>query len=140
MIDNIYDQVRAKLINLKLKEAPEYFDKDNVPDSLTDRGFCIGPIEFDIGDRLEPRTPQPRILNIGAIFKIFLSIKLPANKWSQRNKDLSTLQESIIRNILSIEVGSNEIDDISYTGSSDPIVEGNILIAEVDFRINYRAN
>ncbi len=137
MIDTIYEEVREKLLGLDLKEAKEYFDFDNVPDSLTDKTFNIAPIPLLPGDFSPPSTELPQILNLKAEFKINLSMNFPADNIINTLKITGTLIEDIIKAILLIPVGSNEKDRIDFAGS-DFQIKQNSLIYDINFDLNYR--
>lgn len=139
MIEKIYEEIKLKLLALKLNEAKEYFDMNNVPDSLSDKGFNINLINFDSGGLSESSTKRfdGKIINLKSLLKINLSYKLTADNVSQKLKDISVMTENIIKTILSIDVGSNEKDKIEFVGSISSLESG-LIITEINFEIDFR--
>ena len=137
MIDKIYEDIREKLLGLSLIEAKEYFDFDNIPESLTDKTFNISPMPLLPGDFLPPSTRLPQLINLKAEFKINLSMDLPADNIINTVKITGTLIEDIIKTILNISVGGNEKDQITFVGS-DFQIKQNSLIYDINFDLNYR--
>jgi len=136
MIDTIYDEIRKKLLALKLKEAKEYFDIDNIPDSLSDNTFVIAPVELDAGNSIKS-AKTTKIIGLTAGFKINLAMRLPANNIITKMKTTLVVVENILKGILSIVVGEDEKDLVAFAGSSFT-VDGDKLIYEIDFNVNYR--
>ncbi len=135
-IDDIYDEISRVLKNLKIKESKEYFDIDNVPDSLADNTFMIKPVDisesaFGVADTRIPLFP------LKGEFKINLSYKLPANNIIAKMKSVLLVVESIIKNVLVITVGQNEKDSIKFN-SANHTIEKSLLIYEISFDVNYR--
>jgi len=142
MIDSIYDEIVQKLEDQNLSKNKEYFDMDNVPDSVVDKSFSIAPINFDEGDFETPqnkRSFQGKIINLKALMKIYIARKIPAKDYNSENKNISSKNEDIIKSVLSIGVGSDEKDQILFAGSSS-VFAGTVLISEIDFNIDYRIN
>ena len=134
--NNIYDDVRNILVGLKLKEAKEYFDLENIPDSLADNSFVISPFELSEGNNIST-SQSVKIIGIIAGIKIYLSFKLPANRIINKMKTSSTIVENVIKGILGITVGEDEKDLFAFAGSN-PLVEGDKLIYEINFNASYR--
>lgn len=142
MVENIINDIKDKLNGLKLKISKEWFDSENVPDSIIDNSYIIAPIVLSPGDLsgAQNRTGfKSRIINLSYSLKIFYSKKIPANNLLQLTIDNGKSVEDIIKSILSIGVGSDEKDSINFVGSV-PSVIGNVLVNEIDFSINYRIN
>jgi len=142
MIDSIYDEIVQKLEDQNLSKNKEYFDMDNVPDSVVDKSFSIAPINFEEGDFETPqnkRSFQGKIINLKALMKIYIARKIPAKDYNSENKNISSKNEDIIKSVLSIGVGSDEKDQILFAGSSS-VFAGTVLISEIDFNIDYRIN
>lgn len=140
MIDTIIEEIRDNLKSIKLKESEEWFDTGNAPDSIIDNCFVIAPVNLEPGDLsgAQNRTGfQDKIINLAYPLKLFYSKKIPANDMIQVQKDSALQVENIIKSILSIEVGSNDKDSISFVGAS-PGPVGNAWVYEIDFNINYR--
>ena len=138
MIDTIYEEIRTVLLGLKIKEAKEYFDIENIPDSLADNSFVIAPIEMDAGNSIKS-AESVKVIGVKAGFKIYLSMLLPVNNIIQKMKSTAVVVENILKGILSIVVGEDEKDLITFAGSSFN-TDGKKLIYEINFEINYRVN
>ncbi len=139
MIEKIYEEIRLKLLALKLNEAKEYFDMNNVPDSLADKGFNINLINFDGGEYTESSTKKfnGKIIQLKSLVKINLSYKLTADNVNQKLKDISIMTENIIKAVLSIDVGIGEKDKIEFVGSVSSLEKG-LIITEINFEISFR--
>ena len=135
-IDVIYEEIRAILLDLKLKEAKEYFDFDNIPDALSDNTFCISPFEFNEGNSIRTSS-QVAIIGTVAGIKINLSMKLPVNNIIQKLKSTLLIITNILKGILAMTMGEDEKDLIIFTGAPYTI-EGDKLIYEISFNLNYR--
>lgn len=135
-IDTIYETIRAIILGLKIVEAKEYFDFDNIPDSLADNSFCISPFEFDNGNSI--KTAQ-QIVIIGSVanIKINLSMQLGADNIIQIMKSAMRKVTDIMKGILGITIGEDEKDLFTFEGASYKI-ENNKLIYEINFNLNYR--
>jgi hypothetical protein len=137
-IDDIYEEIRSVLLGQSLKESKEYFDFDNIPDSLSDKSFIIAPVPLDPGDLATPDDRLP-LWNLNAKFKIFISMKLPGNNITQKLKSSLLTIEGIIKGILSIVCGQDEKDSIVFDGMPDPVVNNSQdIIFEMNFNLNYR--
>lgn len=132
----IFEEVRAVILALKIKEGKEYFDFDNIPDSLTDNAFVIAPINFGQGDYKRPDNRIP-LYNLKADIKVNISYVLPANQITQTMKTLMVKVEDIIKAVLAIATGEDEKDNIIFV-SADSKVDGTKLIYEIIFNLNYR--
>ena len=139
MIDKIYEEIRTVLLGLKLNEAKEYFDFDNIPDSLADNSFIISPVIFEDNGNSIQTSDTTVVIGLTAGFKINLSMKLPVNNIVNELKTTLVVVENILKGILSIVVGEDEKDGITFAGSSF-IVDNNKLIYEINFNIDYRIN
>ena len=135
-IDIIYEEIRAVILALNIKEAKEYFDFDNIPDSLTDNAFVLAPFDFDQGDFKRPDNRYP-VYNLKAAIKVNISYVLPSNNIIQTMKVLMKKVEDIIKAILAITTGEDEKDNIIFN-SANSRVDGNKLIYEILFNLNYR--
>ena len=135
-IDKIYEEIRLILLGLKLKEAKEYFDFDNIPDSLADNSFCLSPFAFSPGESIKTST---QIVIIGSIagIKINLSMQLTANNIIQKLKSTMIIVTNIMKGILAITIGEDEKDLFTFQGA-EPKIEDNKLIYEINFNLNYR--
>ena len=138
MIDTIYEEIRLKLLALKLKEAKEYFDFDNIPDSLTDNTFIISPIEFDPGDSIKTAS-KTVVIGLESGIKVSYAVRLPANEIINKLKRTMVMLENILKAILSITVGSDEKDVLDFAGSPYRL-DGDKLIYEINFNLDYRIN
>jgi hypothetical protein len=136
MIDTIYEEIRDVLLGLKLKEAKEYFDFDNIPESLTDNAFTIAPIEFGLGNSIKS-AENVKIIGLVSSFKINLAMSLSANNIISKMKTTLIVVENILKGILAITVGEDEKDLINFV-SAPYTVESKQLIYEINFDINYR--
>ncbi len=142
MIDKIINDIVSELNKLKLKQSKEWFDTENVPDSIIDNSFVIAPVALGPGGLAGTNNKsafERRILNVEFPLKIFYSNKIKANNITQLIKDSGLGVENIINSISSMDVGDNEKDSISFVGST-PTVIGNVLVNEINFNINYRIN
>lgn len=135
----IYDDIRDALLKLKLKESSEYFNLDNIPDSLTDKGFTINLIDFESSSYGEVSTKQfnGKIISLKAMIKINICFRLTANQRIQKLKDSSELIGNIIKSLLSINVGNNEKNKIEFVGSNS-ITENNLIVSEINFEVDFR--
>jgi hypothetical protein len=138
MIDTIYEEIRAVLLGLKLKEAKEYFDNDNVPDSLSDNTFTIGAVELAEGNSIKT-AENIKVAGLIATFKINLAMRLPANNIINKMKLTGVKVEDIIKGIVGITVGEDEKDIITFIDAPSN-VEGDKLTYEINFGISYRIN
>lgn len=136
MIDNIYDEIRTELLKLKLKEAKDYFDIENIPDSIIDDSFTMGLLDIEPGTRAEPKNNIP-VFNLLGTLRINIAKKIPADNIIKTMKLLTLKIQEIVNFVLLIDVGSDEKDDINFVGSAST-VEGTILVAEITFNFNYR--
>jgi hypothetical protein len=140
MIKKVLNDITSELKKLKLKESREWFNSENVPDSVIDDSYTIQFINLSNGDLIGAQNRsgfRNRIINLSFPLKIYYARKIKANDMLKLNIDSAERVETIIKAILSIEVGSNEKDSISFVGSS-PAKVGNVLVHEIDFNINYR--
>ncbi len=80
-----------------------------------------------------------KVIGLVAGFKINLGMILPANNIIQKMLSAAVMVEKILKAILKIIVGEDEKDLITFAGS-EPLVDGDKLIYEISFDINYRVN
>ena len=139
MIETIYEEIRVKLLALDLIEAAEYFDMDNVPDSMADGSFCLGLVNMEPGDYAGATSQRfgGNIMNLKSLFKINVSYGMTADNVIQKAKDGAVMVENVIMAVLALTVGSNEKDKINFVGSSSA-VKGSAIITEINFGIDYR--
>ncbi len=140
MIDKIIKEFITSLNALKLKQSREWFDMENVPDSLIDNCYVIVPIPFNPGESVGTESRNrfsQRIKQTTVPITIFYSQKTPANNLSEFVGSNAVKVEQIISSLTSIAVGADEKDNISFVGSA-PSVVGKVLINKIDFNINYR--
>lgn len=140
MIEKVLNDIRDELKKLKIKENTEFFDIESVPDSISDNSFLIAPVPLNPGDLsgVNNRTGyKGRTINLSTPLKILYSRKNTAHNLFKVGVDSAEKVEAIIKSLLSIGVGGNEKDSISFVGSN-PTVIGAVLVTEIDFNINYR--
>jgi len=141
MIKDIYDSIRIILKKTGLRESKVYFDLDNVPDSLTDKSFIISEMVPVSGDYSDPDNKdgfQGSIINVKSAMKIFISKNISMNNVGDDLRYISAMVETIIKKMISIEVGTT-LDNVRFVGSNS-FQNGVVLVTEIDFDINYRIN
>jgi hypothetical protein len=136
-IDDIYEELRALMLDLNFKEAKEYFDRDNIPDSLADNSFIIAPMPIDPGELAVPQAGTIQVFNLKPTFLIDIGFDLPANNIIAKMKTVLLKVESIIKAVLAVVVSEDEKDRIVFAGAV-PFVSGTSLVYEIGFDIDYR--
>lgn len=140
MIDKIMGEIINSLDVLKLKQSKEWFDMENVPDSLIDNCYVIAPFPFNPGESVGTESRNrfsQRIKQAAVPMTIFFSQKVSTNNLSKFVGANGEKVEQIISSLVSIVTGADEKDNISFVGSA-PSVVGKVLINKIDFNINYR--
>lgn len=136
MIENVYKKIKTELIDLNLMETKDFFDSENIPDSLIDKSFLILPCVLSNGDYSGSSTSIP-ILNVSALIGINIYRKIPVNKLNDSIINASVMVEKVIKNITSIVVGENELDKIEFAGA-DVTITSTFIVYAVNFNCNYR--
>lgn len=136
LIGDIYEEIRRILQGLKIKEAKEYFDSDNIPDNLADNSFIIAPFEFGAGDSITDST-HTVIVGLMASIAINLSFQLPANNKAEKMKSVLLVIQNIIKGVLGIITGEDEKNFFTFIDAPFRI-DGSKLIYTINFNLSYR--
>lgn len=136
MIRNIYDDIDGKLHELDLIPAREYFDFENIPDSLADKSYFLSVPQLENGD-FAGASSRTQIFNLKGRFKINFCRKLTADKIGDFIISAVEMVEGIIKKILSLTTGTDEKDRIFFSDSIS-VMRNGYMVFEINFNFNYR--